>query len=107
MPNTSSVIQKIRKRDGRVVDFEPDRITLAAGKALKASGTANDKLAVTICKDVLSALDEKALKPALFLILNLSRTWLKIRLSSAAFPKRPSFTFCTAPSMTKCAKARN
>ncbi|MEI8244688.1 MAG: ribonucleoside triphosphate reductase [Lentisphaerota bacterium] len=89
MPNTSSVIQKIRKRDGRVVDFEPDRITLAAGKALKASGTANDKLAVTICKDVLSALDEKGFEagavPDIELIQDLvENSFIKRGLSKAA-----------------------
>jgi ribonucleoside-triphosphate reductase len=49
---------KIRKRDGRVVDFNPERITLAAGKALKAAETFNEKLALTICRDVLNALSE-------------------------------------------------
>lgn len=89
MSNTSSVIQKIRKRDGRVVDFEPDRITIAAGKALKASGTANDKLAVTICKDVLSALEEKGFEagavPDIELIQDLvENSFIKRGLSKAA-----------------------
>ena len=47
---------KIRKRDGRITDFEPERITLAADKALRAIGTANHKLAKTICNDVLKSL---------------------------------------------------
>ncbi len=47
---------QIRKRDGRVVPFDPERITLAAGKALKAAGTANEKLARTICRDVVDEL---------------------------------------------------
>ena len=50
---------KIKKRDGRVVDFEPERITLAADKALRAVGTANHKLAKTICQDVLKSLEEQ------------------------------------------------
>ncbi len=49
-------IRKIRKRDGRIVDFEPDRIVLAAAKALKAAGTANDKIAARIGADVLDEL---------------------------------------------------
>ncbi len=89
MPNTSSVIKKIRKRDGRVVDFEPDRIAIAAGKALKASGTANDKLAATICKDVLNALDEKGFEvgatPDIELIQDLvENSFIKRGLSKAA-----------------------
>ncbi len=54
--------EKIRKRDGRVVPFDPQRITLAASKALQAAGTANEKLAETICRDVLSILDETEIK---------------------------------------------
>jgi ribonucleoside-triphosphate reductase len=89
MPNTSSVIQKIRKRDGRVVDFDPERIALAAGKALKASGTANDKLAVTICKDVLNAFAEKGFEagtiPDIELIQDLvENSFIKRGLSKAA-----------------------
>lgn len=64
MSNAASAIAKIKKRDGRVVDFEPDRITIAAGKALKAAGTANDKLAQTICKDVIEALHKKGFDDA-------------------------------------------
>lgn len=52
-------LTKVRKRDGRIVNFEPDRITLAAAKALKAAGTANEKLARTICKDVIHELLDK------------------------------------------------
>ncbi len=48
--------KEIKKRDGRVVTFDPKRITLAADKALRAAGTANQKLAQTICKDVIESL---------------------------------------------------
>ena len=50
------IIQKLRKRDGRIVEFDLNRIVLAASKALKASGTANDKIAGKIGQDVLDAL---------------------------------------------------
>ncbi|MBQ6598839.1 MAG: hypothetical protein IJH79_14920 [Lentisphaeria bacterium] len=50
------IIQKLRKRDGRIVDFDLNRIVLAASKALKAAGTANDKIAGKIGQDVLDAL---------------------------------------------------
>ncbi len=59
MSSLETSVLKVRKRDGRVVDFDPERITIAVSKALKATGTANDKLALTICKDVLQSLDEK------------------------------------------------
>ena len=59
MSSLETSVLKVRKRDGRVVDFDPERITIAVAKALKATGTSNDKLAVTICKDVLQSLDEK------------------------------------------------
>ncbi|MEG1980156.1 MAG: ribonucleoside triphosphate reductase, partial [Victivallaceae bacterium] len=59
MSELTNVITKIRKRDGRIVDFDPERITIAAGKALKAAGTANNKLASTICHDVIHELVEK------------------------------------------------
>ena len=57
MINTS--VEKLKKRDGRLVEFDPERITIAASKALKASGSTNDKLAETICNDVLKSLEEK------------------------------------------------
>ena len=50
------IIQKLRKRDGRIVEFDLNRIVLAASKALKAAGTANDKIADKIGHDVLEAL---------------------------------------------------
>ncbi len=49
---------KIKKRDGRIVDFNPERITIAAAKALRSAETFNEKLALTICRDVLRALSE-------------------------------------------------
>ena len=44
------IIQKLRKRDGRIVDFDLNRIILAASKALKAAGTGNEKIAGKILK---------------------------------------------------------
>jgi ribonucleoside-triphosphate reductase len=48
--------RQIRKRDGRLVPFDPERIRLAAEKALKAAGIDQAKLPQTICQDVLKAL---------------------------------------------------
>ena len=56
MPHYATPIVQVRKRDGRIVPFEPERIALAAGKALTAAGTGNDKIARTICNDVLEEL---------------------------------------------------
>jgi len=49
-------ILKLRKRDGRIVDFEPERIVIAASKALKAAGTGNEKIAANIGSDVVAEL---------------------------------------------------
>lgn len=51
MSNTVS-IQKMKKRDGRIVEFDPQRIAIAAGKALKAAGMGSDKVARHIADDV-------------------------------------------------------
>ncbi len=56
------LIKQVKKRDGRIVDFEPERITLAIGKALKAAGTDDQKLgklSETLCDDVLKGLEKK------------------------------------------------
>lgn len=78
----------IRKRDGRIVPFEPERITLAAAKALKAAGTENEKLAKTICRDVLSSLTEMELKeeaPGIELVQDLvEQSFIRRGLSKAA-----------------------
>ena len=79
----------IRKRDGRIVPFEPERITLAASKALKAAGTANEKLAATIMKDVLHELEEMGLgeeeTPDIELIQDLvEQSFIRRGLSKAA-----------------------
>ena len=47
---------RVRKRDGRIVPFDANRISLAAGKALTAAGTSNDRVAANIGKDVVELL---------------------------------------------------
>ena len=59
MSEVSNAPIKVRKRDGRIVSFDVERITLAAGKALKAAGAGNDKVAATISKDVVELLTNK------------------------------------------------
>lgn len=79
---------QIRKRDGRVVPFDPERITLAACKALKAAGTENAKLGKTICDDVLASLAKMDLKdeaPDIEMIQDLvEQSFIKRGLSKAA-----------------------
>ncbi|HBC88051.1 MAG TPA: ribonucleoside triphosphate reductase [Lentisphaeria bacterium] len=55
--SVKSNFERIRKRDGRIVEFDAERITLAVNKALKAVGTGNEKLSKTICSDVIAALN--------------------------------------------------
>lgn len=50
---------KVKKRDGRVVPFDAERIKLAAAKALKAAGTENTRVADHIGKDVVDLLINK------------------------------------------------
>ncbi|OGV39334.1 MAG: ribonucleoside triphosphate reductase [Lentisphaerae bacterium GWF2_45_14] len=81
--------ENVRKRDGRVVPFEPERITIAAGKALKASGVAKsgDKIAKTICKDVIGSLAEMNLSeaPDIELVQDLvEQSFIRRGLSKAA-----------------------
>ena len=54
-----SSIPKMKKRDGRIVDFDAERIVIAVGKALKAAGTANDKIARRVAQDVVDELTAK------------------------------------------------
>ena len=57
--NNTVPIQKMKKRDGRIVEFDPQRIAIAAGKALKAAGMASDKVARHIADDVVRELVDK------------------------------------------------
>ncbi len=83
-------IRRMKKRDGRIVDFEPERIAIAAGKALKAAGTANDKIARNIVKDVILELkvrgyDSEESIPDVELIQDLvEHAFIKKGLSKAA-----------------------
>ena len=78
----------VRKRDNRIVDFDAERIRLAAEKALKASGIENEKLSKTICKDVLKSLGEESIEdgtPDIELIQDMvERAFIKRGLSKTA-----------------------
>ena len=54
-----SAYEKIRKRDGRIVEFDPARITLAVNKALRAAGSSSEKLAKipAIIEGIISTLE--------------------------------------------------
>jgi ribonucleoside-diphosphate reductase alpha chain len=55
-------IKKIRKRDGRVVDFNPEKIAEAIWKAAKAVGGKDRALSVRLAEQVVETL-ERQLKP--------------------------------------------
>jgi len=57
-----SAIKKIRKRDGRIVDFDQDKIAEAIWKAAKAVGGKDRELSVKLAEQVVQRL-EKELKP--------------------------------------------
>ncbi len=53
------MIKKIRKRDGRIVDFEKEKIANAIFKAAKAVGGENYELAKRLTEQVVAVLEEK------------------------------------------------
>jgi ribonucleoside-diphosphate reductase alpha chain len=55
-------IKKIKKRDGRIVDFNPDKIAEAIWKAAKSVGGRDRALSVKLAEQVVEAL-EKELQP--------------------------------------------
>jgi len=50
---------KIRKRDGRIVDFDKEKITEAIWKAARAVGGTDRKISEEVCNDVVAMLAEK------------------------------------------------
>ena len=59
MSQIESSLKKLRKRDGRIVDFDDSRIISAADRALRSSGTANEKVAKRVARDVIEELVDK------------------------------------------------
>jgi len=56
---TSSIIKKIKKRNGKIVPFEQDKITAAIFKAAKAVGGENWEQAVNLTKIITAILEER------------------------------------------------
>ena len=52
-------IKKIRKRDGRNVDFNPDKITEAIWKATKAAGITDQALALKLTQQIVRQLEQQ------------------------------------------------
>ena len=52
-------IKKVQKRDGRIVDFDQERITNAIFKAAQAAGGKNRKLSKKLSDKVVCILEEK------------------------------------------------
>jgi len=51
-------VKKIRKRDGRIVDFEPEKIEIAVSKALKATNK-DGGLAKAVASEVVKEIEER------------------------------------------------
>lgn len=56
---TSLMIKKIRKRDGRIVPFEPEKITVAIHKAFLATGQKDKKVAQKLAGQVIEILERR------------------------------------------------
>lgn len=54
-----SIIKKIKKRDGRIVTFDPDKITAAIFKAAKAVGGENWEKSVILTKIINAVMEER------------------------------------------------
>ncbi|MEM2916350.1 MAG: ATP cone domain-containing protein, partial [Candidatus Woesearchaeota archaeon] len=54
-----TVLSKITKRDGRVVDFNPEKITTAIFKAAQAVGNPNLELAKTLAEKVVATAEAR------------------------------------------------
>ncbi|MGQ9680633.1 MAG: adenosylcobalamin-dependent ribonucleoside-diphosphate reductase [Candidatus Bathyarchaeia archaeon] len=59
MPSTGGAVKKIRKRDGRVVDFEQEKITNAIHKAIMAVDAGDGEKARRISDDVVKTLNDR------------------------------------------------
>lgn len=53
------MIKSIRKRDGRIVDFQPEKIAIAIGKAFKAVGQEEEKAPKELTERVLKLAEER------------------------------------------------
>jgi len=53
------VIDRIRKRDGKIEAFEPEKITTAILKAARACGGSDEELAATLCGQVVAIAEEQ------------------------------------------------
>lgn len=53
------MIKKVRKRDGRLENFQPKKITIAINKAFQAVGTANWRLAEALTNQVVKILNDQ------------------------------------------------
>jgi len=51
-------IERIRKRDGNVVDFRPEKIEAAIGKALAATGTGDGRIAASLAGRAIETLEK-------------------------------------------------
>jgi len=55
----NSIITKVKKRDGRIVEFVPERITKAIFNAAKSTGGSDEALAEGLTKNIITVLEYK------------------------------------------------
>lgn len=55
---TKMLLDKVQKRDGSIVPFDANRITIAIGKAMRATGEGSDQEAKIICDKVVEGLNQ-------------------------------------------------
>ena len=55
---TKILLDKVQKRDGSIVPFDADRITIAIGKAMRATGEGSDEEAKIVCDKVIAGLNQ-------------------------------------------------
>lgn len=100
-----SEILKVRKRDGRIVDFDAERIRLAAAKALKAAGTVNEKIAAHVVDDVIAELKQRGFdKPDSMPDIELIQDIVENSLLNAACRKRRNVIFFIVLNIIKSVK---
>ncbi|PJA70935.1 hypothetical protein CO154_00255 [Candidatus Pacearchaeota archaeon CG_4_9_14_3_um_filter_31_7] len=67
-------IKKVKKRDGKIVDFSPDRIRLAIKKAMLSCGPLKNGMLDKIHEEVLRIMERNILMIRKYLLLKTYRT---------------------------------
>ena len=95
------MIRKIRKRDGKVVDFNPIKITDAIWKAAQAVGGKDHKKAAELTDKVLERLEKKLKKGGRFLQF-MNRLWVFLMQMKTEKCCLKNMAFLSAACVTSC-----